>query len=123
MHESVLASSLLSIVLEEAEKYAGAGALRVISIDLELGLFSCVEEQTLQGCFALLAEDSAARGARLNARRRPLPGLCAGCGAELEIRRRDFACPRCGSRQVDWKDDGHAMRITGIEVSENRGVQ
>lgn len=116
MHETVLAASLLRLVLEAAGRHeTPEQKLRVQEIDLELGLLACVEAVTLQGCFELLAEGTAADRADLKITRRPLSGFCPDCRSRVRTLRREFSCPACGGNAVDWQG-GNEMEINAIRV-------
>ncbi|MDR2160539.1 MAG: hydrogenase maturation nickel metallochaperone HypA [Desulfovibrio sp.] len=116
MHEMSLVSSLLRIVLEEAKKReTGRQRLQVTGVRLEAGALTGLMPETLEGCFALMAEGTAAEGARLEVRIRPLTGYCPDCGEEVSAGRRIFSCPRCSGCGVDWKG-GREMEIMAIDV-------
>lgn len=116
MHETVLASSILRMALEAAGRHEAPGQkLRVEEIGLDVGVMACVEEQTLRGCFELLAEGTAAETARLKINKRPMSGICPDCGAHVETTRRDFSCPACAGLAVDWRG-GNEMEISSITV-------
>ena len=125
MHETVFASSLLRIVLEEAKRHEGQGAqqgtkegarLQVTHVRLRAGLLACVEAHTLSGCFALLAEDTPAEGAALEVVVEPLTGHCPACKASVSTTSRRFSCPECGAEGVHWAD-GNQLYIDTIKVA------
>ncbi len=115
MHETVIASSLLKIILEEANKQNKA--LLVDEIHLKIGLLNCIEPQTVQGCFEILAENTPAAKAKMIIERMPLQGFCKNCQKHVEIHKRQFHCPNCMSSDVDWQG-GNEMQITSINVHE-----
>ena len=59
MHEASLVQGLLKIALKTVEDHNAAHpeqrVRRIRSITCELGLISCVEPQTLKGCFEIFA--------------------------------------------------------------------
>jgi hydrogenase nickel incorporation protein HypA/HybF len=118
MHETVFASSMLGIVLEEVKKHQARSGetYRVERIYLRLGLLTCLEERTLRGCFEILAEGGPAAGARLIVDRPPLEGRCSNCGREARLGGQRLACPFCHSLQVDWLG-GRESEVTAIEVT------
>ena len=67
MHEASLVQGLLKIALKTVEEHNAAHpeqrVRRIRSITCELGLISCVEPQTLKGCFEIFARDGMADGA------------------------------------------------------------
>jgi hydrogenase nickel incorporation protein HypA/HybF len=117
MHEASFASSLLRIVLEEVKKHETARQrLRVTDIEMEAGVLACLEAATLKGCFALLAEGTAAEKSRLTVRTRPMSGYCPACGERVRTGGRLFSCPLCAGAAVAW-EGGHEMEITAITVA------
>lgn len=115
MHETVIASSLLKIVLEEVNKYNQN--LFVDEIHLKIGLLNCIEPQTVQGCFEILAENTKAQYAKMIIERIPLHGFCNQCQKEITIHKRKFNCPHCHDTNVTWQG-GNEMQITSIKVKE-----
>ncbi|MDL2314501.1 hydrogenase maturation nickel metallochaperone HypA [Desulfovibrio sp. OttesenSCG-928-C14] len=116
MHESVFAASILKIVQEEVEKNQTSQPLRVEEIVIQAGLLSCLEPETLKGCFEIMAEDSMAAGARLIVDRPALEGSCPDCGKQTRTDSLKLSCPHCRSTRVKWKG-GNEMYISTIKVS------
>jgi hydrogenase nickel incorporation protein HypA/HybF len=117
MHEASFASSLLRIVLEETKKNETARQrLRVTNIEMHVGVLTCLEANTLEGCFALMAEGTVAENSRLTVRTRPMSGRCPACGEQVSTSGRFFSCPRCAGTAVAW-EGGHEMEITAITVT------
>lgn len=123
MHEASLVSGLLNLALDEVKKYNASlerGASPVISINgitLDVGLISCVEEETLIGCFEIMAEGTLAEGAKLTVRRLPLPCQCRECGKPFELTsRRHFACPHCGSEKITF-EGGQGCTMSKLDVN------
>lgn len=118
MHEASLVRGLLNVALDELEKYNGAHPgqkARIRKISCELGLMSCVEEETLQACFEIFAEGTAAENAALELARLPLPCECAACGHSFEMKKREFFCPRCGDTNIRFSG-GHGLAMVGLAV-------
>ncbi len=120
MHESALVAGILQAALDEVHAHnATTSHQRVISLaslTLEVGLLACVEEQTLKGCFEILAEGTLAEGATLALRRAPLPCQCRECGQVFELTRRHFFCPACGSENITFSG-GHGCTLTSLDVN------
>lgn len=119
MHETVIASSLLKIVLEEANKFREN--LLIDEIHLKIGLLNCIEPKTVQGCFEILAENTKAEKAKLIVERLPLLGFCKNCGQSVAVAERRFICPNCQSTDVDWQG-GNEMQISSIKVTEDAKI-
>lgn len=120
MHETVIASSLLKIVTEEVTRQGEN--LRVDEIHLKVGLLSCLEPQTVAGCFEILAENTIAQNAKMFIERIPLEGFCHDCKKTISINKRHFTCPLCQNTNVDWQG-GNEMQITSIKVHENKNEE
>lgn len=120
MHETVIASSLLKIILEEVTKQGKN--LCVDEIHLKVGLLSCIEPQTVAGCFEILAENTIANNAKMFIERIPLTGFCHDCNKTISINKRHFACPLCQNTNVDWQG-GNEMQITSIKVHEKNNEE
>lgn len=120
MHEASLAQGLLKLVEESVrswnEAHPDSPARSVTSLRLQLGLVSCVEEQTFRGCFELIAEGTVAQEARLDIEREPLPCTCRDCRTAFTLTERRFVCPACKGRNLDFKG-GHALTLVDLEAS------
>lgn len=115
-----MAQGLLQVALDELLKYSRSvkpGQLRITRLACELGLFSCVEEETLKGCFELLAEDTAAAGAELVFLRKSLPCVCQDCGHNFDLAQKKFVCPECGGENLRFSG-GSGIALTQIQVEE-----
>lgn len=115
MHEASLAQGLLELVLEAAAAHSGPTIACIKEIRCEAGLLAGFEPQTLTDCFLLFAEDTPAAGARLHIETAPLDCVCGECGAKFRLARRRFACPACGSGQIDFRG-GHGLVLKAISV-------
>lgn len=116
MHEAAIAAPLLRLVLEEAQKQAAiSGPLSVTHIRIKTGLLMAIEPLTLQGCFALMAEGTAAEGAELQVENLPMQGRCDACGQTVSTNKRSFGCPVCASPEVSWSG-GNELFIDSLKV-------
>ncbi|MDR2745033.1 MAG: hydrogenase maturation nickel metallochaperone HypA [Desulfovibrio sp.] len=119
MHEASLVQGLLSTALAAVERHNADNpenrALRIQEIECELGLISCVEPQTLTGCFELFAEGTPAEGAALTLRTVPLDCACAACEHAFKLAQRRFVCPRCGSEEIHFSG-GHGLMLVALRV-------
>lgn len=110
----------MRVALDELEKHSkssGCRELRITRLGCELGLFACVEEETLKGCFELLAEDTCAAGAELVFSRKPLPCACQDCGHNFDLAQKKFVCPECGGDNLRFSG-GSGIALTQIRVEE-----
>ena len=120
MHEASLVEGLLKLVLstvdaENSKALPGKKIRRICEIICELGLFSCVEKQTLTSCFELLAEGTLAEGAELTLKLAKLSCTCCECGESFDVQTRKFHCPACGSDNIQF-DGGHGLVLYSLRV-------
>ncbi|MEG1257314.1 hydrogenase maturation nickel metallochaperone HypA [Clostridium sp.] len=92
MHEASVATEICDIVLLACkENYI----FKVFKVILELGEFSCIQEEQLQFAFEIIIENTIIEGASLNIERVPATGYCKGCDITFPITFTDKICPRC----------------------------
>ncbi|MCF7847412.1 MAG: hydrogenase maturation nickel metallochaperone HypA [Kiritimatiellales bacterium] len=97
MHELSLAQGLVEQVQQAA---AAEGALRVVSISLELGQYSGVEREAFEFAFPLAAEGTCLAGAELVIREIPVSVLCNTCHRESNPVIPLLICTHCESTDV-----------------------
>ncbi|HON59684.1 MAG TPA: hydrogenase maturation nickel metallochaperone HypA [Smithella sp.] len=96
MHELPITEEILKIVLRHARSN---GVAKVLSITLQIGKLSDLEDEWLQRYFDYLSKGTAAEGARLKIERMPLKFHCNACGHSYETQTADLGnliCPNCG---------------------------
>jgi hydrogenase nickel incorporation protein HypA/HybF len=98
MHEISLVSSLFEIINRQIERH---GIVTVSAVHLKVGELAGVESMTLTACFEVLAEGTAAAGARLVIDHIPLTGRCNDCSAGFRIVKHEFRCPLCHGDGVE----------------------
>ncbi len=95
MHELPITENILTIVL----KHAAAGHVRqVVSITLDIGELSDLEDEWMQHYFDYLSKGTVAEGAKLKINRIPIALRCNGCGKTFEIEKSMIGkstCPSC----------------------------
>lgn len=113
MHELAATRSLLQIALDAA---AGAGATRVLEIDVVIGELTSMVDDSVQFYFDALSRDTAAAGARLRFRREPAVASCSACGHRAPVRPPLSAtCEACGAHALTVAG-GQAFYVDSIEV-------
>ena len=93
MHELALAQEIVDVV---GERSGGAPVTRVV---LEVGKLAAVSADALRFCFDLAAEDTVARGARLEIVETPGLARCRACRAR-RARERYHADPQERAAQI-----------------------
>jgi hydrogenase nickel incorporation protein HypA/HybF len=100
MHELPVTKSIYKIVRKHAKKNR---AKRIVSVHLEIGAFSDLENEWLQKYFDFLSKGSVAEGARLHITRIPALFRCNDCDREFYIEslfEDEFTCAYCHSKAV-----------------------
>ena len=112
MHELSITESILAIALKHAEK---AGAKRIASINLVIGKFSTVVDDSVQFYWDMIAEGTMAQGAKLTFQRVPAEMTCRDCGHTFEPDDTTFECPQCLSPRVRISK-GEELRVDSIDI-------
>lgn len=111
MHEMTIAARILDIAAAEA---AGAGAIAINRIEVDIGALAGVETEALEFCFRA-ARAGAAAAAELVIHHLPGRGVCPGCGAEVAVEFFVAICPACGHAGVDITQ-GRELAVRCINV-------
>ena len=115
MHELPATQGVLQVALDAA---AGAGARRVLAVDLVVGELTSMVDESVQFYFDLLSRDTAAAGARLRFRREPATAECARCGVRTPVRPPlSPVCAGCGARALHVSG-GQDFFVESIEVAD-----
>ena len=96
MHELPITESILKIVLKHAEAQS---VRKVVTIRLQIGRLSDLEDEWIQRYFDYLSEGTIAQGARLKIERTPVMMQCNACRTSYEVetaRIGELVCPACG---------------------------
>lgn len=97
MHELSITQGILKTVLRHAAVH---NVRKVVSIRLQIGKFSDLEDEWIQKYFDYLSKGTIAEGAALNIERLPIVMQCRTCNKSFEAdiaRIGDLACPTCGA--------------------------
>ena len=98
MHELPITEGILKIVLKHAEMNH---VRKVVTIHLQIGKLSDLEDDWIQRYFDYLSKGSLAEGAKLKIERTPIIMQCLACSnsyeAEME-KMGDLVCPACGQK-------------------------
>lgn len=112
MHEFGVTEEMLRLVLKEA---SAAGACRVMKVQVALGDFSTVVEESVRFYWEFMSRDTIAEGALLEFDHiRPL-ARCRACGMQYIPESRDQRCPACEQALPDLLC-GDEFRVEAIEI-------
>ncbi len=112
MHELGITEQLLTLTLHHAEQ---AGAVRVTRLNLVIGEFSSVVDESVQLYWGMIAENTIAAAAELHFERVPGRLRCDDCGAEFLFGEFAGQCPACGGIHTRIVD-GSQFHLESIEV-------
>ncbi|MBI5963057.1 MAG: hydrogenase maturation nickel metallochaperone HypA [Chloroflexi bacterium] len=112
MHELAVTQSILDISLRHASE---AGAKRVTGINLVIGEFASIVDDSVQFYWEVLAEGTIAQNAQLHFERIAGEMTCTHCKNSFHPKEVDFACPICGSQFVQITK-GDEFRVDSIDV-------
>ena len=113
MHELSVTQSIVDIVSRHAE---GAGAKRVVRINLTIGELSSIVDDSVQFYFDYLSQEGIAAGAELVFERVPVRLRCQSCGHEWHPDTADWTCPACGGAAQARVVAGREFYVDSIEV-------
>ncbi len=136
MHETSIAAGIISIV-EDAVKREGLG--RVLEVEVEVGLLSLVDIESLRFALEVMSRDTVLEGARITFKTVEPLLRCSKCGAEWGLDKtviegldeaskmalhmypeavaQLFKCPRCGSAETEVVR-GRDVRVSRLRVEE-----
>lgn len=116
MHELSYTRSILDAVVSSANE---AGAHRVKAVYLIIGELRDIVDDLFKNCFAYLARNTIAAGAKVVIEKVPLVLCCRKCNAMFEadaLSSTNIECPTC--RQKDYAvASGTEFYIDRIEIS------
>jgi hydrogenase nickel incorporation protein HypA/HybF len=109
MHELSIAGAIVAI----AEQHAGAR--RVTQVEVKVGHLRQVVPGALELAFELVAAGTPVEGAELVIEEVPAAIACRTCAAESRLNGFPFACPSCGSVDVDVLS-GDELFVDSLEL-------
>jgi hydrogenase nickel incorporation protein HypA/HybF len=115
MHEMGIAAEIVRIVTESIP--AELTGSKVARVNLRVGKLAAVVPQSLKFCFEIVAQETAAEGARLEIEEIPVMARCHGCNHQWEISEPVFTCPQCRGLAVETLS-GRELDIDSIELEE-----
>ena len=112
MHELAVTQNILEICLRHANQ---ANATKITGINLVIGQFSSIVDDSVQFYWDMIANRTIAQEAVLHFNRIPGEMKCQSCGHAFQPTNRAFACPSCCSLQVRITN-GEEFRVESIDV-------
>jgi hydrogenase nickel incorporation protein HypA/HybF len=112
MHELAVTQSILDISLRHAKE---ASAKRVTDINLVIGQFSSIVDDSVQFYWDIIANGTIAQGALLHFNRIPGEMICGNCGHTFHPTDKAFECPSCASGFVRISK-GDEFRVESLDV-------
>ena len=112
MHELPVTQSLLEIALRHAQQ---SNAQRILSLNIVIGQFATIVDDSVQFYWDLIAQDTIAAGAQLNFRRIPAELVCLDCNRHYAPQPDELTCPNCHSANVKIVA-GKEFYLESIEV-------
>ena len=117
MHELSITEHLLSLTLRHAE---AAGASRVTALNLVIGEFASVVDESLQFYWDFVTKGTIAENATLHFDRVPGMFQCSDCEHRFGMAEFEGRCPRCGGSHTTVID-GTQFSLASIEIEEANG--
>ena len=117
MHEMGVTEQLLTLALRHAE---AAGAKHVIALNLVIGEFASVVDESLQFYWEFVAKGTIAENAALHFERVPGMFCCSDCRHRFGMADFEGRCPHCGGSHTTVVD-GTQFSLASIEVEEANG--
>ncbi len=112
MHELAVTQSILDISLRHAQ---GAGAKRITDINIVIGQFASIVDDSVKFYWDIVSEGTIAQGASLHFERIPGEMTCGNCGHTFRPNDETFECPKCSSGFVRITQ-GDEFRVDSIDV-------
>jgi hydrogenase nickel incorporation protein HypA/HybF len=112
MHEQSIVESILTLALKNAER---ANACKIVRIDLVVGGYTGVVEDSVSFYFGFLSQNTIAAGAQIRYTHVPGQLRCRDCDLLFPLQKRDYRCPKCEGRRVEIVG-GRELYIENMEV-------
>lgn len=112
MHEMSIVGSIIDIVKSEADK---AGASRISEVELEIGVLSGIEFESLDFALKVMAEGTIIEGVPLIIKKPGGRARCYDCNFEFETSSPINICPECNSYGCQIVS-GKELRVSSILI-------
>ncbi len=111
MHELAIAEALVGIACDHAD------GRRVTRVDVKVGHLRQVVPSALEFSFELVSAGTVVEGAALELEEVPVEAVCRACSAYARQVEFPFACPACGSFDLDIVR-GEELLVDCLEVTD-----
>lgn len=115
MHELSVTESLLKLALDHAD------GGRVTDLYIVIGQLSSMVDDSVQFYWDIISEGTSAEHSQLHFERRTAVMQCSKCQHQYQLSAEDFACPHCGSTEVQLLS-GNEFYLDAIEVKSARQI-
>ena len=105
MHETMVAQSLMEIIMEEAEKHHA----KPVSAKISCGTLNPVNDEVLRFAFEAVTKDTSCEGMELHIEHKPIQAHCKKCDKNYDIDISSPACPKCDSEDYYLLPDAPLM--------------
>jgi len=112
MHELPVTESLLEIATRHAST---AGASRIISLNIVIGQYASVIDDSIEFYWDIISEGTPANGAKLNFKRIQAEFQCTECMTQFSPGYDLYTCPNCGSSRLNLLA-GNEFYLESIEI-------
>jgi hydrogenase nickel incorporation protein HypA/HybF len=109
MHELSVTQSVLDITIKNA------GTRKIKQINLVVGQFSSIVDDSVQFYWDIISKDTSAEGSLLHFDRIPGEMTCQNCGCVFQPTDETFDCPSCSSPSVKITK-GEEFQVGSIDV-------
>lgn len=112
MHELGITQGIVEIAERTAREQ---GAVKVLSVTVEIGELSGVIPDAVEFCYEACTLETMLAGSRLIIEYIPGEGKCDDCAAVVKLDNMTFCCPACGGYAVQ-RIRGEELKVREVEI-------
>ena len=114
MHETMVAQTVLKMILTEASKIN----TKPLSAKISCGQLNPLNDEIMNFAFEVAAKNTACQGMKLNIVHIPLKATCKKCGKTYDFNIYSPVCAGCGNTRFDIGSDAPLL-LEEIEFEDN----